>query len=369
MNPIQRLRHWTMRLPNVWGLGQAQIHSSLLIMLGLLSLLIAGVSLTCVGFEELLSLAITLPIVWIVSLAVRVAAQQLVLGECSIEMETTVGPTGNLSTDYEYLPPRRILIYALVGQLATAGLVLLGLLVTAAVLQAGDAGGPTLAGVLDLRGGWGSLAWASQIMWVNIFLCLLHLLPTVPFDTRAALFALFSLRHRRPQEPAVFRRMAILVSHLATFMLGVGLAALGISLSTRHEILGWYAAVAAAVYLFVAGRWESSRADELEEQYAPVWQRHTRHAATAGGPHARVRPAAPTGDAPASRSPGRHDQRPADTVDAMLDVGHPVNLPAADIDEILRKLHREGRDALSASEREALLTASRELKDRRGQTS
>ena len=92
MTPLQWLRNWTMRLPDVWGLGQARIHSSLLLMLATLSILLVFVGVSRPGFAEFLPAALTLPIVWVISLAVRVAAQQLVLGESSIEMETTVGP-------------------------------------------------------------------------------------------------------------------------------------------------------------------------------------------------------------------------------------------------------------------------------------
>ncbi|MCA9183836.1 MAG: hypothetical protein KDA51_20380, partial [Planctomycetales bacterium] len=194
MTPLQRLRNWTMRLPNVWGLGQAQIHSSLLILLAALSILVAMAGLSRPGLSEMLPAAITLPIVWVVSLAVRVASQQLALGPTAIEMETTVGPTGNLSTDYEYLPGRRMLLYAAAGQTASMGLVLLGAVVSAALIQAqGRVVEP--ADLLDLKGGWHSGAWASQIMWVNLFLTCLHLLPTVPFDMRAALFGVFSLQN------------------------------------------------------------------------------------------------------------------------------------------------------------------------------
>ncbi len=40
-----------------------------------------------------------------------------------------------------------------------------------------------------------------------------------------------------------------------------------------------------------------------------------------------------------------------------------------DVDEILRKLHREGADSLSLHEQEALLLASRALKEKREQSS
>ncbi len=379
MNPLERVRHWTLRLPNVWGLGQAEIHSSLLIMLGVLALLTAGVGFSRPGFEELIPVAMTLPVVWVLSLAVRVAAQQLVLGESSIEMETTVGPTGNLSTDYEYLPPKRILVYALAGQLATLGLALLGFTVSAALVQAGETPVTSMANLFDLKGGWRSEAWASQIMWVNLFLSVLHLLPTVPFDSRAVLFAVFSFPHRMAQEPHVFRRLATLVSHLATFMLGIGLSTMVTSLVLRQEILGWYAAVAAAVYLFVAGRWESSRAEELEEQYAPVLHRHSRHQSGVKSAHLQfgVEPGNPeTGRKhPARRKTGDEALAPVDSsaaqsaADAVAsEFAEQTMLAGTDIDEILRKLHREGRDALSDGEQQALLSASRELNARRSQT-
>ncbi len=378
MTPLQRLRNWTVRLPNVWGLGQAQIHSSLLIMLSALSILVVSVSFSRPGFSELLPAAITLPIVWVVSLAVRVAAQQLVLGPTAIEMETTVGPTGNLSTDYEYLSGRRMLLYSAAGQTASMGLVLLGAVVTAALIQAqGRVVEP--AELLDLKGGWQSGAWASQIMWVNLFLTCIHLLPTVPFDMRAALFGVFSFQNRNAQEPFVFRKVAVLVSHLSTFMLGVGVSTLLMSLIWQRDIIGWYAATAAAVYLFVAAQWESSRADELEQQYAPVLSRtHAPHPSQPRRPHLKFRPMAEQGRVlgpPQAHNSVSESHPPADIGDPSPSKGLSEGRFSADdsgasldIDEILRKLHRHGSKALSRHEQEALLNASHKLQAKRRQS-
>ncbi|MEZ6151623.1 MAG: hypothetical protein R3C09_16055 [Pirellulaceae bacterium] len=378
MTPLQRLRNWTMRLPNVWGLGQAQIHSSLLILLAALSILVAMAGFSRPDLSEMLPAAITLPIVWVVSLAVRVAAQQLALGPTAIEMETTVGPTGNLSTDYEYLPGRRMLLYAAAGQTASMGLVLLGAVVSAALIQAqGRVVEP--AKLLDLQGGWHSGAWASQIMWVNLFLTCLHLLPTVPFDMRAALFGVFSLQNRNAQEPFVFRKVAVLVSHLSTFMLGMGMSTLLMSLIWQREIIGWYAATAAAVYLFVAAQWEASRADELEEQYMPVLARsHAPHAKQTRRPHLKFRPITEPGTArgtPQSQNGLAESAPPAELADNSFstnirgeEFSEDRSLASLDIDEILRKLHRQGRDALSRLEQEALLNASQKLQEKRSQS-
>lgn len=153
MTLIRRLRSWTMRLPTSWGLGQADIHSSLLITLGALSGVILLVGISRPGLRELLTLSVTLPVVWIVSLAVRIAAQQLSIGGYSLDMKTTVGPSGNLSTDYEYLPAPRIIAYAVAGQLATFGLVMLGMVVNAAMTPSTH-GELSVAQLLDLSGGW-----------------------------------------------------------------------------------------------------------------------------------------------------------------------------------------------------------------------
>ena len=365
-----------MRLPNVWGLGQARIHSSLLLMLLLLSMLLLFVGVSRPGFSELLPAALTLPVVWVVSLAVRVAAQQLVLGESSIELETTVGPTGNLATDYEYLPAPQMLLYAVVGQTASLALVLLGSVVSAALIQA-DGRVVVAAELLDFKGGWGSDAWASQIMWVNLFIAALHLLPTVPFDMRAALFSLFSLRSRNAQEPLVFRKVAVLVSHLSAFMLGIGLSAVALSLVWRQEIIGWYAAVAAAVYLFVAAQWEASRADELEEQYMPVLPRaHAAHGQRPARPHLKFRPIGEGGDEHSlhGSQPATEDQRPEVAAEALSSadfVYEPSDdspRESLDIDEILRKLHRDGSQSLTRLEQEALLNASQRLQAKRSRT-
>ena len=60
--------------------------------------------------------------------------------------------------------------------------------------------------------------------------------------------------------------------------------------------------------------------------------------------------------------PARSDYQPLSSHYAAQD----VNLtPTLDLDEILRKLHREGQGSLSDIERKALLTASKRLKDQR----
>ncbi len=312
------------------------------------------------GVYEFQTMALSLPVVWTLSLAVRIAAQQLSVGGYSHDMVTIVGPTGNLSTDYEYLPVGRIFAYALSGQLATGGLILLGLTVNAAML-------PTTNGVirldqlLDPMSGWTSQAWASQILWVNLFIGVVNLLPTVPFDLRATMFAIFSKRNRNAQEPIVFRRIASLDSHLAAFLLGVAGAVIITGIVLEREIVAWYAAAAAAVYLFVASRWEHSRAEDLEEQYAPIATRSIR----ARRVDAKV-PKLSHGrqlDAVAELAEGAEQ-----SADDLLNEFAEEPVTRYDIDEILRKLHREGPESLSPSEQEALLSASRELKERRSKS-
>ena len=358
-----------MHLPASWGMGQADIHSSLLITLGLMSAMLLLVSLTQPGLRELQMAAITLPIVWIVSLAVRVAVQQLSVGAYSYDMETVVGPSGNLSNDYEYLPASRIAAYAAGGQLATLGLILLGLIINAAMAPA-VGGHVHLSDLMDFKSGWGSRAWASQIMWVNIFIGMLQLLPTVPFDMRAAVFAYYSRRNRNAQEPEVYRRIASFDTHLAAVLFGLGLATALFGWFYEKDLIGWYAAIAAAVYLFVASQWEVSRADDLEAQYAPLPVRTTRQDA----PGNLLRPHFPM--APPASESGSERATIDSTLGSQTGRSEPAsNKPSresvaikTDVDEILRKLHREGADSLSSLEQEALLSASRELKEKRSRS-
>jgi len=359
MNVIQRIRHWTMRLPSTWGLGQADIHSSLLLTMSLLSTMLLLLSFSRPGFYELHTVAISLPVVWTLSLAVRIAAQQLSVGGYSHDMLTVVGPTGNLSTDYEYLPVGRIFAYAVAGQLATGGLVLLGLTVNAAMLPM-DNGQVRLDQLLDFMSGWSSQAWATQIMWVNLFIGAVNFLPTVPFDLRAAAFAFFSKRNRNAQEPAVFRWIASLDSHLAALLVGVACSAAVLSLVTHREVVAWYAAAAAAVYLFVASRWERSRAEDLEEQYAPIATRSLQVKLVDAKVPRLSRDHQPDPVEKLAEAAERSAEELFDESPDSDSVSH------VDIDEILRKLHREGPDSLLPVEQEALLTASRELKQKRG---
>ncbi len=132
MSLLRKFKNGSIGLPNRWGLGQAEIHYSLLVTLGLLSMLMLAIGGSSPGRYELRFAAITLPIVWVVRLAVRTAAQHLALGGFANSVQTVLGPTGNLSSDYEVLPPTRIYAYALAGQLATVALALLGLIIAGA---------------------------------------------------------------------------------------------------------------------------------------------------------------------------------------------------------------------------------------------
>ncbi len=373
---LRELRNWTVQLPSGWGLGQSKIHSSLLLTLAILSGLFLMVGATRPSARDLLPVALTLPIVWVGSLAVRLAAQQLAVGGYSHELDIIVGPTGNLQTDYEYLPANATLSYSVCGQLASIGLASLGLSVHAAMLPGGAPSSVSLPHLLTFHGGWDSQSWATQILWVNVFLFCLHLLPTIPFDMRATMFALFSMRNRTAQEPQVFRAMASLDSHFAAVMMGIGLAAVGFGWVLQQPIAGWYAAIAAAVYLFVASRWESARAEELEEQYQPRALRRPKSPLRAAGSGAPTPSHGESVDEEPDWRTIYYDDAPSDAPPATDpreasggESAEPTTPIGLDIDEILRKIHREGRDALTEEERQALLDASRRIQARRGTAS
>jgi Zn-dependent protease len=345
MRVLNQFRNWSMCLPNSWG--QAKIHVSLLVTLFLLAFGMLVLSFTKAEFVEFKSFSFTLPIIWVISLAVRIAAQHAAIGVHSLELETLLGPTGNLSTHYEDLPPKQSFKYAVAGHLSTLMLVLLGLFISAALIPVAAVSEVSWASLLDIHGGLNNRALASQIMWVNIFIGIFNLLPTVPFDNRALLYSILSYK-RQADEPGILRKLAFLNSHLACLMVGCGVTLLILGLLTETEYFAWYALVAASVYLFVSSRLESSRSRLLEEQYMPfVSVRKDTPLRQPPAPHLKV-------TAPEVRS--RPQEKPAKKSSAG----------EADLDEILRKLHREGSGSLSDQEQEALLKASQKLKEKRG---
>lgn len=345
------------------GLSKAIVHQSLVATLGLFAIGLLILIAWNPNLVDLRSLAITLPVVWIISLTVRLAAQQLAVGAYSLELETRVGPTGNLSTDYEYMPAQQIFRYAMAGHAATVFLFLLGLSVCGVLLsqEAAISSAQTwkqnLAALLDIQPGWSSLAWASQILWVNFVIGCLNFLPTIPFDNRALLYSLLT-RKRFGLEATVLHRLSLLNSHFSMACLGCGAAMVAVAVtSDNYETNNiWYAFIAASVYLFVASRWELSRAMQLEEQYMPLSKirkdaRH--HLPAAHGVYSM------DSSQRQHRRSHRHQSSSSGRHHGQSAVGDDV------LDDILRKLHREGTAALSTREQEALLIASQRLKEKR----
>ncbi len=117
--------------------------------------------------------ALTIPIVWLVSLAARTLAQWLLIGS-DVDFELVVGPTGNISSDYDQLTGANMITYAMAGQSVTLVISLIGFF-----LLGTDPSSPglTLATILELQTGWHWHAWASQIVWVNTFLFAMHFCP------------------------------------------------------------------------------------------------------------------------------------------------------------------------------------------------
>lgn len=358
MNPLtdllDRVKSWSLRLPSSWGFGHVEIHSSLIIALPCLAAALMILSFSRLGMAELRTAAITLPLIWLLSLLIRVAAQQLAIGTHANHLETVVGPAGNLSTDHERLDGPVMFSYAIAGQMATASLVILGFVVSAAIAPVGQTAlinqsALTTSELLDFKCGWTSRAWASQIMWLNLFIGSLHLLPTVPFDMRALVYACNRIRNRRLAQSRIYQMLASMDSHLSCILFGVGAACAVFQYNFENILTGWYGFIAASIYLFVGGRWEAARAAEFDEpafqEPAFMSRRDPAHARQTDSPF-----------------PARSDYQPHLSNYATQETER-----ALDLDEILRKLHREGQKALSELERQALLTASKRLKNQRGQ--
>jgi hypothetical protein len=362
MQKKKKQMNWTERQPCNWV--RANIHGSLLLTLGLIS---AGVLFAAnykQEWAELKPWAFTLPVVWIVSLAVRVAAQQLALGSAASDLQIRLGPTGNISTDYEYLRPGQIFRYAMVGHLATLSLLALGSVVCAALLPV-ERGNGSWSALIDVNGGVDSLAWAAQIIWVNALIFTLNLLPTIPFDNRALLYSLAILYHRQ-DEVMVLRRLAALNSHLAAGFLGGALSVFLIFSALEMDPMGWYLLAASGIYLIVAGRWEKTRANELEESSVTFGhqrlERRSQKIAFKNNQKMIFNGEFNDPEVALTALPSPNCEQ---TSSEAVRVNEPrMQVSEAYLDEILRKLHREGAGSLSIKEQEALLTASQRLKEK-----
>lgn len=352
LEKIARIRLWTLEVQGATHGGNFSLHSSLLITLPLVAIVLASLSLSHPGFAEFRYACFTLPVVWFGSLIVRVASQQLAVGSYASRLKTVIGPAGNLSTDYERLNGPVMFSYGISGQAATLALALLGLIVTAAVTSSNQS--PlTVSELLDFRCGWSSRDWASQLMWVNLFIASLHLLPTVPFDMRAIVCATWSIGRPRMSQPVLYRAIGYLDSHLSCLLLGISVASAVFEFNHPDYVTGWYITMAASIYLFVGGKWEHSRAAELEEHYSAPNIRSTPRPAPAQS--VKVKKA-------------HIDFRESQASENEADTGSAKATPSYDVDEILRKLYRYGRNALSQGEQDALLSASKQLQRRRSRS-
>ncbi len=361
------------------AIGAVRIHPAFPLSVIFVGFLFPIASWIGLASPEMASVVATLPFIWIASVAFRFAAQQLTLGDYAGEVQFVIGPTGNQSIDYEFLPRSRLLGYSVAGQVAGLTLACVGLLVVMATL--GTSGTDwKLHHLLDFRGGWSNGAIGSQILWVNLFLLTLHSLPTVPFDMRAAVFGFVRRGEPMALEPRALRCMSAIDTHLAAAFCGIGLACFGFAISAGVST-GWYAFLGAAIYMFVAGRWESSRAVDAEQQYTPMPlrelalpRRESPRESIARGPHFKI-------SAQPTDSELIEESMPVDEIDdrdhaleALVggtsdaddnDQANDILPEPLDVDEILRKLHREGSESLSQREQEYLLIASRELNARR----
>lgn len=346
LKKIANLFAWKGALPYQIGMDRVSIHFSAIVALAFAAVALAVLSMRSGVYTEFRSTVLTLPIVWTISLAVRSAAQWLSIGSHSDEFEMVIGPAGNISNDYERLSGPAMLSYAVAGQSATLLLGLLGLLVVGAIAPT-PAAGITIASLLDFRPGVDSGAWASQIVWVNLFLFTSHLLPATPFDARALVVGWCRVTQPSMSAGRIHRMLASTDSHLAFALAGVSLAMIVANMNSFDNIPIWYALLFVSIFLLTVSQYETYQAyreDVLAEPLQPLLRR---------------------------RDPASSIMQPQSTLSngytGLSGYAQPTTAsnPADDVDEILRKLHREGQDSLSSVEREALMNASRALKARR----
>lgn len=339
---VTRLLTWRGALPQQLHLRGIYVHVSTLVACPLMALAIFMLPrLTSLDGQWAVA-AITIPFVWLASVAVRILAQRLAIGS-QADFELVVGPTGNISHEYDQLSGPNMMSYAVAGQSATMIMALVGVLILGATPSSP---GLTLASLLELQTGWHGNAWASQLLWVNGFLFAMHLLPASPFDARALYVGWCHISHPGMTSGSVRRSLAAANSHIGTAVAGFSLAMI-VSRMTENQPAGvWLFLLTVSIYLLFMSQMEAYQGQQEDELLEPP------------APRKRQRPQLASYPDSAFSKFANFDEEPLDA---------PSPHEVLDVDEILRKLHREGQASLSAFEKEALLSASREIKARRQQ--
>lgn len=337
---VSHLLTWRGAVPRQMHLRGIYIHVSTLLAIPLAALAIFLVPLFTSLDGQWKVAAITIPLVWLTSLGIRILAQWLSLGSQS-DFDLVVGPTGNISQEYDQLTGPNMMSYAVAGQSATMIMALIGALVLGATNSSPVL---TFASVLELQTGWHLNAWASQLIWVNTFLFCMHLLPAAPFDARALYVGWRHISQPGVSAGTIHRLLSSVNSHIGTALASFSLAMLMVRIMENQPAGVWHFLLMVSIYMFVVSQiegYQGQRADELTEPPTP---------------RRRQRPQLASYSDTSFSKFSDYDEDP-------LDIPSPHEV--LDIDEILRKLHREGQESLSAFEKEALLSASRELKARR----
>ncbi len=337
---ITRMLTWRGAVPRPLHLQGIYVHVSTLLALPLLSLAIACIPMFTSLDGRWSVAAITVPIIWIGSLAVRIGLQWMAIGAQS-EFELVVGPTGNISQGYERLSGANMMSFAVAGQSGTLVMVVIGGLLLGA---SPSSPGLTLASLLDFQTGWHGTAWASQLLWVNAFLFFMHLWPASPLDARALYVGWRHISRPGISPAEIHRSVANIDSHVGTAAASFSLAMIITRLMANEPIGVWHFLFTISIYMLIASHIEAYQAQQEEELLEPPAPRRRQ----------RTQLASYTDSSFSKFSDFDEDSLDMPSAHEVLDV-----------DEILRKLHREGQDALSAFEKEALLSASRELKARR----
>ncbi len=209
---IARLLSWRSPMPKQLHLQGIFVHISLILALPLSAVAISLVPFFTSLDGEWGAAAITIPIVWTISLAVRILVQWLSIGTRT-GFEFVVGPTGNLSHEFSQLSGPNMMTYAVAGQSVTLILAVVGVLVLGASPSSPTL---TLASLLELQTGWHWSALASQLLWVNTFLFAMHMLPASPFDARALYVGWCHISHSGITPGSVHRSLATVDSHIGT---------------------------------------------------------------------------------------------------------------------------------------------------------
>ncbi len=343
---------WSISLGRWFGV-QVRLHMSFLLF-GVFTIYLAWLS----RLDHILPLAIASLVILFLSVLAHECAHciaALRLGGATDSM--VIGPLGGLRWARLDHNPSSELFAVMAGPLASFFLGVFSLILVAAYTgvtnaQSWNPISPSQLIGSQSHGSLDFITLARLSCWINLWLCILNLIPAFPFDGGRAVQA-FVLTLR----PDWNRELATAVTGIVARLVAIGLLVFAVVFRDSSPVMGiptWLPLVLLAIFVFFSTRVEESQSSRPDHPDALLGYDFTAAYLSLEKPQER---SAPTENIMARWWRKRQEARAVRRRETEMAEDERV-------DEILRRLHVDGIDNLSREERDLLRRVSARIRSK-----